>query len=404
MPDKAELSKLPVDQLKRLRQALLPYGLKLLESEWHGWNAQYRFQCRRGHELSRSGAHLLYTLVTCPACRDQEALLHLDRVARKAGGRCLSDRYAGRNARYQFVCHEGHHFEKTAGNLQKGSWCVQCARARHAKLMSDPDGLKRIQAVAYAHGGKCLSTIYTKQADRYRFRCAKGHEWETTGAEVVRGTWCRICANQEKVHAYRLADGLARLRRSARSQGGVCLAFDYEGSKAYYRFRCHEGHEWETEGAKIFRGSWCPQCGHEAKRFGIGFMRELAAAHGGRCLSETYRNTATRLEWACQKGHRWWAFPGAIVRGHWCSVCSRDAVKLGIDVMRRHAAERGGKCISDTYVNSSTRLEWECSRGHRWHATPNTIRQGHWCARCYFISITSTEVTRRKRRHEAVRV
>ncbi|OMG71450.1 hypothetical protein BW685_20965 [Burkholderia ubonensis] len=44
------------------------------------------------------------------------------------------------------------------------------------------------------------------------------------------------------------------------------------------------------------------------------------------------------------------------------------------------------------------------TRGHRWHATPNTIRQGHWCARCYFISITSTEKTRRKRRHEAVRV
>ncbi|WP_260400350.1 hypothetical protein [Burkholderia ubonensis] len=87
---------------------------------------------------------------------------------------------------------------------------------------------------------------------------------------------------------------------------------------------------------------------HEAKRFEIDFMGELAAAHGGHCLSENCRNTATRLEWACQQGHRWWAFPGAIVRGHWCSVCSRDAVKLGIDVMRRHAAEHGGKCISDT--------------------------------------------------------
>lgn len=126
MPDKAELSKLPVDQLKRLRQALLPYGLKLLESEWHGWNAQYRFRCRRGHELSRSGSHLLYTLVACPACRDQDALLYLDRVARKAGGRCLSDRYAGRKASYEFVCREGHVFEKTAGNLQKGVVRIVC--------------------------------------------------------------------------------------------------------------------------------------------------------------------------------------------------------------------------------------------------------------------------------------
>ncbi len=388
------------DQLKRLRKALSPYGLKLLETEWLGWHARYRFRCPKGHEVSRSGSHLFYHLVTCPACRADEALQHLQRLARQAGGRCLSDRYVGRSARYRFACREGHTFEKSVGSLEKGAWCVLCAHAKHSKRMAAPDGMNRMRNVARSHGGKCLTKVYTKLSDRYRFRCAEGHEWETVGLEVMRGAWCRICSNQQKVHAYRLKDGMARLRACAANHGGSCLSQVYEGSKANYRFRCKAGHEWEMLGARIFRGAWCTECQHEAKRFGIDFMRQLAAGHGGRCLTNSYRNTTTQLEWECALGHRWWAYPGAVVRGHWCAACSHNAAKLGIDLMRTIAAERGGMCVSTSYVNSATKLEWECARGHRWLATPNSIRRGHWCARCYFISITTTDKTRRKRRHE----
>lgn len=394
---------MPADRLKQLRTALLPYGLKLLESEWHGWHAQYRFRCRKGHEVSRSGSHLFYHLVTCPACRDDEALRRLDKLARLAGGRCISDRYAGRVMRYQFVCRVGHVFEKSVVSLEKGSWCVICSRSEHSKRMADPDGMKRIRAAARAQGGKCLTTTYTKLGGRYRFRCAVGHEWETVGLEVIRGAWCRTCANQKKVQGYWLKDGLARLQRCAKERGGVCLSTVYEGSKARYRFRCEVGHEFDMLGARIFRGSWCLECQHEAKRYGMSLMHQLAADHGGRCLSDSYRNATTRLEWECARGHRWWACPGAIVHGHWCAACGHDAGKLGIDLMRAIAMERGGACVSKSYVNSSTRLEWECARGHRWFATPNTIRRGHWCARCYFISITTTEETRQKRRHESAR-
>ncbi|MCA8031014.1 hypothetical protein [Burkholderia cepacia] len=394
---------MPTDHLKQLRKSLLPYGLKLLESEWHGWHAQYRFRCRKGHELGRSGSHLYYHLVACPACRNDEALRRLDMLARAAGGRCISDCYTGRGKRYQFICRAGHVFEKLVDSLEKGSWCVVCARTEHSRRMADPQGMKRIRAAARAQGGKCLTASYTKLGDRYRFRCAAGHEWETVGLEVIRGAWCRICSNLKKVQGYRLQDGLARLQRCAEKHGGICLSTAYEGSKAHYRFRCEAGHQFDMLGARIFRGSWCTECQHEAKRYGMSLMRKLAEAHGGRCLSGTYRNAATRLEWECARGHRWWAYPGAIVRGHWCAACAHDAGKLGIDLMQAIAKERGGDCVSKTYVNSSTRLEWECARGHRWFATPNTIRRGHWCARCYFISITTTDDTRRKQRHEAAR-
>ena len=50
--------------------------------------------------------------------------------------------------------------------------------------------------------------------------------------------------------------------------------------------------------------------------------------------------------------------------------------------MRQIAKERGGRCLSDTYVNAHTLLFWECRHGHRWRATPNKVQQGRWCPVC----------------------
>lgn len=382
----------------------MPYGFKLLKSEWHGWNAQYRVRCRNGHEVSRSGSHLYYHLVACPTCRDEESLRQLDERARQAGGRCLSERYSGRTARYRFMCREGHVFEKTAANLHKGSWCVPCSHVTHSKRMADPDGMKRMRAAARARGGECLSTDYTKLSDYYRFRCVDGHEWETVGREVLRGAWCRQCANREKSEAYRRVDGLQVMQAQASKRGGACLATEYIGNDAYYRFRCEHGHEWETQGAKIFRGTWCPRCQNQGNVYDIADMRKLAKARGGRCLSRAYRNAATKLEWECGNGHRWSAAPGSIVAGGWCRICSYAARKLGIELMRTIAAERGGRCLSTEYVNSSTKLEWECHVGHRWLAPPNAIRNGHWCRLCAYLAMTTNPKTIRKRRHLPVKV
>ncbi|MCP4898302.1 MAG: hypothetical protein GY906_15115, partial [bacterium] len=39
----------------------------------------------------------------------------------------------------------------------------------------------------------------------------------------------------------------------------------------------------------------------------------------------------------------------------------------------------GGKCLSDTYINTHTKLLWECKQGHQWEAKPSNIKSGRWC-------------------------
>ena len=40
--------------------------------------------------------------------------------------------------------------------------------------------------------------------------------------------------------------------------------------------------------------------------------------------------------------------------------------KLTLEEIRRDAARRGGRCLSETYVDSLTLMDWECAQRHRW--------------------------------------
>ena len=50
--------------------------------------------------------------------------------------------------------------------------------------------------------------------------------------------------------------------------------------------------------------------------------------------------------------------------------------------MQDLAAEKGGLCLSDNYVDALTKLRWQCSKNHIWEATPETIINGSWCPEC----------------------
>ena len=64
---------------------------------------------------------------------------------------------------------------------------------------------------------------------------------------------------------------------------------------------------------------------------------------------------------------------------------SKPLAELDIDDMRQAAAFRGGKCLSESMTKGdlATQLEWECSVGHRFFASPALVLLGgHWCDEC----------------------
>jgi len=65
-----------------------------------------------------------------------------------------------------------------------------------------------------------------------------------------------------------------------------------------------------------------------------------------------------------------------------------------LEAMDAQAKMQGGKCLSREYLNSKSRLLWECKNGHQWQATPEVILgNGSWCPRC-LAKETKIEIAR----------
>lgn len=173
------------------------------------------------------------------------------------------------------------------------------------------------------------------------------------------------------------------MRAIARDRGGECLSGAYTNCRTRLRWRCSKGHEWEALPSNVKRGRWCLPCADT--RLEIGAMQRLALERGGECLSASYVNNWTKLRWKCSKGHEWEASPTKVKgSGRWCPQCAGNA-KLTIEKMRALALERGGECLSSEYINVNAKLSWRCAHRHEWSATPDNVKYGgNWCPYCRY--------------------
>jgi hypothetical protein len=175
---------------------------------------------------------------------------------------------------------------------------------------------------------------------------------------------------------------IAEMRTLAEAKGGRCLSEEFVESTTPLWFECERGHRWQARPRAIRGGHWCVQCHHDRMRGTLKTMQDLAADRGGRCLSDSYLNGKQPLRWQCAEGHEWEAAARRVLEGHWCPWCQRVRMRLGIERMHALAARRGGRCLSEDYASLQTKLVWQCSLGHTWSTTPATIIRGHWCPYC----------------------
>lgn len=307
-------------------------------------------------------------------------------LARKRGGKCLSKQYHGALKHHKWQCECGYKWETAPSSIYNlGSWCPKCSG--NLKLT-----IQDMQAIAKTCGGKCLSKSCTSGKEKLEWQCSEGHKWWSTGSSIKNvGTWCPTCSRVKTGVNRRL--GIDYLHSLAKSFGGKCLSKTYDSVYTKYLWECKKGHQWRARIGDMKRKKiCCPECRPHRResmptRLTIEEMRKIAKSRGGKCLSKKYVNGRTLLKWECEVGHKWEATPGNIKSGKWCRKCghAKSSIdrSLGIDAMHKLASSNGGKCLSEVYVNSHTKLKWECANGHVWEAVPSPmIHKGVWCPNC----------------------
>jgi len=400
---------------------------------------------RRANKLP--GRSLAFNLT--PQKAREAALERLRSFAGTFGGTCLASEYTNIETPLRWRCAEGHEWDARPYTVQKGHWCPVCSvgvsericrallehitgelfpKARPAwlkinrgrgmeldgyserlGLAFEYQGVQHYKFIQHFHGTESNFSRRQKMDETKRQLCKENnvllmeipgnlpHEKlqshltktisEVTGRpELIRNRQTAKLADLQVWFLKRIEE----MKQLALSRGGSCLSDFYVDNNTKLRWRCSEGHEWESVPGSIKMGTWCPQCGDaraaKKRSRSIDDMRQYAASHGGECLSRSYQNSKSRLRWRCVKGHEWVAQANHVVTGHWCPKCGKEKLAclfaLSIEDMKSAAERRGGLCLSENYENQRTRLRWRCALGHEWEATGMSVRNGSWCPVC----------------------
>ena len=160
------------------------------------------------------------------------------------------------------------------------------------------------------------------------------------------------------------------------------LSTSYTNCKQKLTWRCRAGHCWEAPFDRLRNSAHrCPRCSKNAKHT-MQYCQEIAIKKEGKCLSIEYVNTKNQMLWECKNEHQWSACFGHIVSGTWCPVCYGN-IKPELEVCKHHATNLGGKLLSTEYVNHTTKLLWECKKGHQWKSSWTCVHnQNSWCPEC----------------------
>ena len=474
-----------------------------LSKEYVDSHSKLKWQCAEGHIWEAEPGNIKYGQ-WCRICKRRSAginqrltLEEMRKLADMKGGKCLSKIYIGIHSKLKWQCKEGHVWEATPSNLQRGTWCPKCSenisericrkifenifnekfskrrpnwllnpqnkkmeldgyckklrlafeyqgvqhykyvqkfhqtrsferqktmddvkrkkceennvilidvpytidyekmpkyiiqeckkrnikipeitKSLDYKLMNiySPEKLKELQEIAKEKGGLCLSTKYINNRTKLKWQCKEGHIWGAVPNSIKQNTWCPYCGGGLRLD-------IQQMQELAKKKGGVCLSKEYVNNRIKLIWRCKEGHIWKSAPYNIKDGRWCPYCAGVIK-LTLEQMQDLAKKKGGKCLSEKYINGKTKLKWQCKEGHVWDAAPNHIKQGKWCPYCTHH-IKLTIEQMRELAKKKGGMCLSKEYIDTDTKLTWQCKEGHTWNATPYHIKnRNSWCPKC----------------------
>jgi len=365
-----------------------------LSSNYVNGRTKLQWQCESNHIWWATPSDIKRG-TWCPTCSRKRIGNHsrgtieeMKKIAKERGGECLSEIYQNNTTLLKWRCENGHEWEAYPRDIKRGNWCKECRKIKKSKV-NRKYYLDNMKKIAKERGGECLSLSFDNVKQKLLWRCSDGHIWETSHTSIIKGTWCPICSAKNAGEEKRKYD-IRDMQKIAKSHGGKCLSNIFTNIQTKLKWRCSEGHEWEAIPNAILRGHWCKKCssikaGEKHRKYTIEDMHDIAVRHGGLCLSNVFTTVDVKLRWQCAKGHEWEAIPYTIIKGGWCPFCAKDSFHhrvFTIDDLKQYAISRGGLCISDTYINTKSKVKWECHNHHIWESSWEYIKNDHWCPIC----------------------
>jgi hypothetical protein len=230
-----------------------------------GSNIKRDWICKLGHVWKAQVATRTQRGFGCPICSNQQLLKGFNdlatthpEVAAEAYGWDPSTVIGGTHTKKMWKCSHGHVYEQQVQNRRRGGGCPYCANQQLLKGFNDL-ATTHPEVAAEAFGWDPTTVIggtHTKKL----WKCSQGHTWETSPKKRAFGVMnsCPICGNKQVLVGY---NDLATINPAlaAEADGWDARTVTYSSGKIR-KWKCSEGHSWNSTVANRSNGSGCPSC------------------------------------------------------------------------------------------------------------------------------------------------
>jgi hypothetical protein len=392
-----------VRQCDRIREIVSKRHGQWPQTSYKNNSTPINLVCQHGHQFSLR-PYVLFQGSWCPRCVGKipaaERLAELQQIAFERGGELLSKEYKPKT-RLEWRCGVGHTWWSSSGSVRdRRTWCPHCAGCAP---LDEAELTGRLSTLAEQKGGSLVKLSRLNRGAgmsewRAVMRCAADHEWEARVSHLLSGVWCPTCnmpGTREKVcrqilehllgapFQKRRPDWLRTSKgRKAELDGyneDLRLAFEYHGQQHYAHVPFFHS------GAKSF-----------AQRVEDDRLKREACHAKGITLLEVSINvplSALQEHLVDQIVTRRPDLSSALNTDMFDVGTARTGKDNDLQENQEIARSRGGRCLSATYIDNSTKMEWECSEGHRWFASTSSVKQGgSWCPQCSFKRISESKI------------
>lgn len=165
------------------------------------------------------------------------------------------------------------------------------------------------------------------------------------------------------------------------------LLSEYETSKKKILVQCPNGHEpYYVSWGNFKTGKRCPKCKFEKLselyRHDDDYIENYIRSAGYEWLDGEYINGNSKLILLCPQGHEYTTSFSVFHNGFRCPHCNGNA-KLTYEYIKNKIENEGFILLSDSYINSQTKLELCCDNGHEFEMNWNHFQQGERCPMCH---------------------
>lgn len=388
-------------------------GGKCLSIEYINSNTKMEWKCENPNHTSWFAIY--HNIVKynkwCPECakitignknKNHKALETARLHAESKGGKCLSKDYVNSKTKMEWKCENFNHpswFATYSNIVSNGHWCIPCGSEKKSKIFKNSLGLEIAESYAELKGGKCLSTEYNQAHEKLEWKCKDpNHDsWFSSFVAVVHGNgWCPKCGEKRNVQEYRVRNILNYLldtsfvktrlldwnfnpvtKRKLELDGfseELNIAFEFQGQQHfvdYYEDPKKFSDQQYRDKIKL------ENCNNNNVKLIIitetkasklkGLLKEILQEFDKLSIMPINTIDIKKIEEIYFKSEN--------------NIYQIEYFNKA----KNYAESKGGKCLSEEYINNIEKMEWKCENLNHpsWFKSYNeTVNRETWCKKC----------------------